>query len=254
MTKALDRPGDASDQIRVNPQLSLSKTDVISVGRMAGFRRVFCRASFRSNGREHASVHSGTSRPDNEAWSKLIRPERGKTAALSVGRKQGRSWALSSIRRFVVCGGFAVMLGLPRHPLLRPTDQPTRANNPYSRLARCRSSRSTPSRPPPRSPKSCNRQGIPAPAAAAACASSRPSCRGNSPSTARRTSGEDPNRHLMITISEPSPREAVPLSARSSTGHGSARCDAGFTMQHPKPVFADTRCDSRLFRKRVKLV
>ena len=47
------------------------------------------------------------------------------------------------------------------------------------------------------------------------------------------TSGEDPDRHLMMTISEPSPRKAVPLSARSSAGHGSARSDAAFTTQQP---------------------
>ena len=46
--------------------------------------------------------------------------------------------------------------------------------------------RSMPSRPPPQSPKSPKRQSIPAHAAAAACASSRLSCRGNSQSTARR--------------------------------------------------------------------
>src|SRR5215475_11265152 len=43
------------------------------------------------------------------------------------------------------------------------------------------------------------------------------------------TSGEDPDRHLMTTFSQPSPRKAVLLSSRSSAGHGSARSDAAFT-------------------------
>jgi hypothetical protein len=47
------------------------------------------------------------------------------------------------------------------------------------------------------------------------------------------TSGEDPDRHFMMTISEPSPRKAVPLSARSSAGHGSPRSDATITTQQP---------------------
>jgi hypothetical protein len=37
----------------------------------------------------------------------------------------------------------------------------------------------------------------------------------------------------MMTISEPSPRKAVPLSARSSAGHSSARSDAAFTGHQP---------------------
>ena len=57
------------------------------------------------------------------------------------------------------------------------------------------------------------------------------------------TSGQDPDRHLMIddmTISEPSPRKAVPLSGRSSAGHGSARSDAPFPHATAPPVFTDT--------------
>jgi Phage integrase, N-terminal SAM-like domain len=68
----------------------------------------------------------------------------------------------------------------------------------FFKVTQFHSSRSMPSRPPPQrlrqalSPKSRKRQSIPAPVAAAACASSRPSGRGNSPmlrealSTARR--------------------------------------------------------------------
>jgi hypothetical protein len=37
----------------------------------------------------------------------------------------------------------------------------------------------------------------------------------------------------MITISEPSPRKALRLSARSSAGHGSARSNAAFTTLKP---------------------
>jgi hypothetical protein len=68
-------------------------------------------------------------------------------------------------------------------------------------------------------------------AAAAACASSRPSCRGNSPSTSRRhfrpRSGSTPHDE----ISQPSPKSR--LSARSSADHGSARSHAAFTTQPP---------------------
>jgi hypothetical protein len=46
------------------------------------------------------------------------------------------------------------------------------------------------------------------------------------------TSGEDPDRHLMMTISEPSPAKAVPLSGRSSPGHGSARSHVASTSNN----------------------
>jgi hypothetical protein len=46
------------------------------------------------------------------------------------------------------------------------------------------------------------------------------------------TSGQDPDRHLM-TKSHSQRRKAVPLSARSSAGHGSARTHAAFTTQQP---------------------
>jgi hypothetical protein len=54
------------------------------------------------------------------------------------------------------------------------------------------------------------------------------------------TSSEDPDRHLMMTISEPSPRKAVPLSARSSAGHGSARSHAAFHHPTAPPAFTAT--------------
>jgi hypothetical protein len=48
------------------------------------------------------------------------------------------------------------------------------------------------------------------------------------------TSGQDPNRHHMITASEPSPRKPFPLFGRSSARHASARSDAAFTTQQPR--------------------
>jgi hypothetical protein len=66
------------------------------------------------------------------------------------------------------------------------------------------SSQSTPSRSPPRSPKSRKPQSIPAHAAAAACASSRSSLLGNSQSTARphfrRRSGSTPHDDNLKAI------------------------------------------------------
>src|SRR6266849_991398 len=93
--------------------------------------------------------------------------------------------------------------GLSPHPLLRPARQPnppttSRVSAPCSR---CRSSRSMPSRPPtPRlrqalSPKSRKHQSTPALAAAAACSSSRPSCRGNSPMLREALSTTPPRFH-----------------------------------------------------------
>src|SRR6266404_1384823 len=94
---------------------------------------------------------------------------------------------------------------LPSYPLLRPADQPNprQEHRAYPPCSQCHSSRSTPSRLPTQrlrqalSPKSRKRPSIPAPPAAAACASSRHSCGGNSPSTIpprfRERSGSTPH-------------------------------------------------------------
>jgi hypothetical protein len=119
---------------------------------------------------------------------------------------------------------------------------PTRANN----IARIRELLAVPhlpidtiSRPPPQSPKSRNRQTIPAHAAAAACASSRPSCRGNSPSTARRRfrprSGSTPHDE----ISQPAPKSRSPVCSLPSRPRLSSHpC----CLHHPTapPVFTAT--------------
>jgi hypothetical protein len=199
---------------------------------MAGFGRVFCRASFRSNG-GGARVRSLGGRSARQRGVVEAIDRRGvklphyRSTANRAGSPgplfHSTICYLRRFRRDVGATAASVYHGLL-------TSQ-TRANNPYPRVARAaarpdrrhqgrhhKARRAASARPLLRQP---------------VCASSRPSCRGNSPSTVRCTSGEDPNRHLMMTISEPSPREAVPLSARSSTGHGSARCDARFTIQHP---------------------
>jgi hypothetical protein len=81
-------------------------------------------------------------------------------------------------------------------------------------------SRSTPSRPPPQSLKSRSARAS-LPMLHQPHAHYRDFLAGASAS-ALPLSGEGPDRHLMMTISEPSPRKAVPLSARSSflsSGH-----------------------------------
>src|SRR5215471_17894615 len=81
------------------------------------------------------------------------------------------------------------------------------------------SSQSMPSRPPPQTPKSRKRQSMPALAAAAACASSRPSCRGNSPSNApprfRDRSGSTPHDDDLraTTQKKPSAHRGLPQLA-----------------------------------------
>src|SRR5713226_6377759 len=80
----------------------------------------------------------------------------------------------------------------------QPAPTTSRVSAPCSR---CRSSRSTPSRLPPQrlrqalSPNSRKRQSIPALAAAATCASSRPSCGGNSPMLREALSTTPPRFH-----------------------------------------------------------
>jgi hypothetical protein len=44
-----------------------------------------------------------------------------------------------------------------------------------------------------------------------------------------------------MTISQPPPRKAVRLSARSSAGHGSVRSNAAFTTQQPHQSSATHR-------------
>src|SRR5262249_19419767 len=75
------------------------------------------------------------------------------------------------------------------------------------------SSRSRPSRLPTPSTKSRKRQSMPVLAAAAACASSRPSCRGNSQSIPPPASATDQDRHFMMAISELPPRKSRPSVA-----------------------------------------
>jgi hypothetical protein len=84
-----------------------------------------------------------------------------------------------------------------------------------------------------KSPKSRKRQSVPAHAAAAARASSRPSRGATAQGAARRYFQQRSGSTPMIPMSEPSPRKAVPLSGRSSSGHGSGRSDAGFTTLQP---------------------
>src|SRR5713101_1463666 len=80
----------------------------------------------------------------------------------------------------------------------QPAPTTSRVSAPCSR---CRSSRSMPSRPPPQrlrqalSPNSRKHQSTPALAAAAACSSSRPSCRGNSPMLREALSTTPPRFH-----------------------------------------------------------
>src|SRR6266853_234059 len=80
----------------------------------------------------------------------------------------------------------------------QPAPTTSRVSAPCSR---CRSSRSTPSRLPPQrlrqalSPNSRKRHSIPALAAAATCASSRPSCGGNSPMLREALSTTPPRFH-----------------------------------------------------------
>src|SRR5215472_9578606 len=129
-----------------------------------------------------------------------------------------------------------VATGLPPHPLLRPADQPNTGQQhcAYPHLARSTA-------PPDRRHQGRHHKARRAETARASLPMLRqphahhrdllPGATAQAPPDA--TSGEDPDRHLMITFSESSPRKAVPLSARSSAGHGSARSDGAFTTQQP---------------------
>src|SRR5262249_54047787 len=132
---------------------------------------------------------------------------------------------------------------------------PIRANNiaRIREMLAVRSSRSTPSRPPTQrlrqapSPKSQIRQSISALAAAAACASSRPSCRGNSPSTGRRRfrrrSGSTP--HDNLTATNPKSRSSV-RSLLSRPQRGALQACVHHTDLPPQHRPADQKDASHL--------
>src|SRR5215472_15024334 len=129
-----------------------------------------------------------------------------------------------------------IATGLPPHPLLRPADQPDtcQQHRPYPHLARDsahpsrrhqgrhlkagRAADARASLPMLRQPHAHHRDLL-----AGATAQAPPDA----------TSGEDPDRHLMMTFAKPSPRKAVCLSGRASAGHGSGHSDAAFTTQQP---------------------
>src|SRR6266849_4028068 len=124
--------------------------------------------------------------------------------------------------------------------------QPAPTTSPVSaRCSQCHSSRSMPSRLPTQSPNSRKRPSIPALAAAAACASSRPSCGANSPmlrealSTARprcRPRSES-TPHDNLTATPPKSRSPV-CSLLSRPQWGALQCCVHHTTT--TPIFPHT--------------
>jgi hypothetical protein len=109
----------------------------------------------------------------------------------------------------------------------------SRISHAFANCLQCHSSRSMPSRLSTPNPKSQKRQSIPVPAAAAICASSRPSCAGNSRSTAprrfRQRSGSTPHdadasprhtrQHSPPVLALARPRRRSPRHAGSWRNH-----------------------------------
>jgi hypothetical protein len=136
------------------------------------------------------------------------------------------------IRRFLM---HLLPQGFHRIPCYGLLTSPTRANN-ITRIGALLTDPLIPIaaiKPPPQSPKSPNRQSD-------ACASSRPSCRGNSPDGCpthlRPRSGSIPHDDDLRAIAP----KSRPLSGRSSAGHGSARFDAPFPHATAPPVSTDS--------------